>query len=173
MSSKPDRASIYGIHRVDDDAKRQHCWVVHIQRRRRILKRMFSDRVHGGKAKALRAARAFRNGVLASHPPMNRADYAAIKRKNNRSGTPGVIRYVAAEVGQAGVVEKAYWIAFWSMPEGKQARRKFSINKYGERAAHSRAKATRKQALASMVGVMAHTGLKHWLRRHAQASARQ
>ena len=83
---------------------RTHCWIVHIERRRRVWNRSFSDGVYGGKTNALRAARAFRDEILVSHLPMTRAEYAAIRRKNNRSGFPGVYRYAAVkdDLGKAG-----------------------------------------------------------------------
>ena len=65
-------------------------------------------------------------------------------------------------------VDPAYWIAFWTMPDGKRAIRKFSIGKYGEKTAFERAKAARKRALALMDGLHANSpGLKTWLRQHA------
>jgi hypothetical protein len=93
---------------------------------------------------------------------MTRAEYAAIRRRNNRSGVAGVFRR-----GHKGnPVDPPNWIAFWTMPDGKRAARKFSIAKYGEKTAFKRAKDTRKEALAAMDGLYASQGLKHWLRRH-------
>jgi len=172
-SNEPRRRAIYGISRADDDAKRQHCWIVHIERRRRVLRRTFSDGLHGGRWKALGAARAFRDELLVSHPPMTRAEYAALIRKNNRSGVPGVFRQVSVETTSAGAVERASWIAYWTKPDGKRAIRKFSIRRYGEKDAFARAKAARKRALAEMDEP--HTtsrGLRNWLRRHDEVSAK-
>jgi len=161
-SKGPRRRAIYGISRVDDGKKSKHCWIVHIERRRRVWHRTFSDGVYGGKTHALRAARAFRDELLASSFPMTRAEYAAIRRKNNRSGVAGVFRR-----GHDGnPVDPANWMAFWTTPDGKRATRKFSIAKYGEKTAFKRAKDTRKEALAAMDGLYASRGLKHWLRRH-------
>ena len=170
-SKRPRRRAIYGITRVDDDHKHMHCWIVHLQRKRRIWHRAFSDGVHGGKSHALEAARAFREKVLASHLPMTRAEYAAIRRKNNLSGVPGVHR----RDGNAGTtlgkrLEPACWIAFWTLPDGKRAIRKFSIGKYGERSAFKHAKAARQSALAAMDGLYATGGLKRWLQQHAAVS---
>ena len=103
-STEPRRRAIYGITRVDDEKKHTHCWIVHIERRRRVWHRSFSDGVYGGKTNALRAARAFRDEILVSHLPMTRAEYAAIRRKNNRSGFPGVTAAAAmsGDLGKAG-----------------------------------------------------------------------
>jgi hypothetical protein len=97
---------------------------------------------------------------------MTRAEYAAIRRKNNRSGVPGVFRQVSVETNSAGPVERAFWIAFWTKPDAKRAIRKFSIAKYGERTAFKRAKDIRREALAVMDGLYMSRGLKDWLRRH-------
>ena len=48
-STGPRRRAIYGISRVDDEKKRTHCWIVHIERKRRVWHRSFSDGVYGGK----------------------------------------------------------------------------------------------------------------------------
>ena len=168
-STEPRRRAIYGISRADDEKKHTHRWIVHIERKRRVWHRSFPDGVYGGKTNALRAARAFRDELLVSHPPMTRAKYAAIRRKNNRSGVPGVYRRGSDEQTVLGKpVQPACWIAFWTMPDGKRTIRKFSIAKYGERIAFEHAKAARKQALALMDGLHANSpGLKRWLQQHA------
>ena len=165
----PGVRAIYGITRVENENKHTHCWIVHIQRRRRVWHRIFSDGVYGGKTHALRAAKAFRDGLLVSHLPMTRAEYAAIRRKNNRSGVAGVFRGGSdAQTTFGRSVEPAYWIAFWTMPNGKRAIRKFSIAKYGEKTAYKHAKDMRKRALAEMDGLHSNSlELTRWLRRHA------
>ena len=110
----PRRGANYGITRVDDDKRRSHCWIVRIQRKRRYWQGYFSDRVYGGKTKALHAARAFRDEVLVSHLPMSRGQNASIRRTNNRSGVPGVFRRVDFETTTVGQVERASWIAYWT-----------------------------------------------------------
>ncbi len=164
------KPGIYGIWRVDSDRSRTHCWVVRLQRRHRIWRRFFSDGAYGGKAKALRAARTYRDEILAAHPPMTRADYAAIVRGSNRSGVPGVCRYVATMKTLGKPVARAYWIAFWTLPNGKSARRKFSVAKHGEAGALKRAKAARRQALSTLnMPYVNSPKMMHWLRQHAQA----
>jgi len=169
----PRPRNTYGIGRVDDDKKSMHRWVIHIERKRRVWHRSFSDGVYGGKAKALRAARAFRDELLVLHSPMTRAENASIRRSNNRSGVPGVFRQASVETTVAGPVERASWIAYWTTPDGKRSIRKFSIRKYGEKGALDRAKAARKSALAEMDDP--HTtsrGLRYWLRRHDAVSTK-
>ena len=160
-SDRPRRRAIYGITRVDDDHRRMHCWIVHIERKQHAWKQNFSDGAFGGKLRALQAARAFRDEVLASQLPMTRGEYAAIRRRNNRSGVPGVHRRG----------DEPCWIAFWTRPDGSQAIRKFSIKKYGEKAAFERAKAARLEALSAMDDLRASPALKRWLQRHHAVSA--
>ena len=167
--TEPRRRAIYGITRVDERRNARTAGSFASSARRRVWHRSFSDGVYGGKTHALRAARAFRDELLVSHLPMTRAEYAAIRRKNNRSGVPGVHRRGSDDQTVLGKpVEPAYWIAFWTMPDGKRAIRKFSIGKYGEKTAFEHAKAARKQALALMDGLHANSPrLKRWLQRHA------
>ena len=164
------KPGIYGIWRVDNDRNRTHSWVVRLQRRHKVWRRFFSDGVYGGKGKALRAARAFRDEILAAHPLMTTAAYAVIVRRSNRSGVPGVCRYVATETASGRPVARAYWIAFWTLPDGKSARRKFSIAKYGEDGALKRAKAARRQGIATLDTPYVNSpGMRHWLRQHPKA----
>lgn len=162
----PRNGGIYGIHRVDDDGKRMHCWIVRIERKRRIWNRHFSDGVYGGRTHALRAAQAFRDELLVSHSPMTRAENVAIRRRNNRSGVAGVYRQVDVGISRGKPVERASWVAFWTKSDGKRAIRKFSIGKYGETKAYELAKSVRRRALASMdEPYVTSEGLKNWLRR--------
>jgi len=161
----------YGITRVDNERHRTFAWIVTIQRRNRIWRRSFSDRSHGGKGKALRAAKAFRDQILRQHPPMTRAEYCRIKRRNNKSGLAGVCRYVYLEGQDSQTVERGYWLAFWTHAPGVGKRIKFSISRFGERGALRRARHARKEALAALDGEWINsTGLRQWLRGHHKAN---
>ena len=161
------RGANYGITRVDDDKRRSHCWIVRIQRKRLYWQGYFSDRVYGGKTKALDAARAFRDELLVSHLPMTRGENASVRRANNRSGVSGVFRRVDFETTSVGQVERASWIAYWTKSDGKRVIRKFSIRKYGETKAFQHAKMARKRALNEMQEPYVNSrALKNWLRRH-------
>ena len=80
------------IRRVDHDASRTHCWRVTVQRRKRIFVRDFSDGRHGGRQPALQAAQLYRDKLVKAHPPLSKAAYCAIRKKNNRSGISGLTR---------------------------------------------------------------------------------
>lgn len=77
------------IHRIDLPQKRDHAWVVKIQRCGAIIaKRRFSDGPHGGKRRALQAAIHFRDQALAktqetAYGPWRRHR----KRSDNTSGS--------------------------------------------------------------------------------------
>src|SRR5262245_61518708 len=159
------RRSRYAITRVDSERHRTFAWIVTVQRRNQIWRRPFSDRSYGGKTKALTAAKAFRDQILRLHPPMSRAEYCKIKRRNNKSGLAGVCRYVYLQTHAKRTVERGYWLAFWTVASGKGKRMKFSISRFGERGALKRAMRARKEALAALDGQWINSrGLRHWLR---------
>ncbi len=147
------RTPIYGITRVDNEVSRTHGWLVTIQRRSRIFRRQFSDGVHGGKARALVAAKAFRDAVVAQHPPLSRREHAEIRKKNNKSGVVGVCRYCASETRDRAPHERRwFWVASWVQPDGRAKRVKFSANKYGEEGAFKMAVKARRSAIRKMEG---------------------
>ncbi len=153
MHTKRKQKSLYGICRVDNDTKRTHGWLVTIQRRGTIHRKLFSDKKHGGKAAAFAAAIPWRDQTIARHPPLPLKQYVTIQRSNNQSGVPGVCRYTASGVkslpsgGQLG-----YWVASWTLTDGQRVRRKFSVKKYGEEKAHSLAIQARQKAVKSLKG---------------------
>jgi hypothetical protein len=143
---------LYGITRIDHEGSRTHAWRVAIQRRGMIYSAHFSDGVCGGKAKALAAAKKWRNDVLATEAPMARADYCNIRRRNNRSGIPGVSYHeeiVATKIGEA---TRRFWIARCPKDPWHTKLAKFSVSKYGMRGAKKLAVEARKAALAQMAG---------------------
>jgi hypothetical protein len=124
-------------------------WLVTIQRRGRVYHRHFSDRVHGGKRKALEAAKAYRHRLASKLPPLSRQEVCAIKKKNNRSGISGVMRVDVLEKKRDKLYRRVYWDAQWPIGNGKARHKKFSVNKYGERGAFLLAVKARRQALQS------------------------
>lgn len=144
---------IYGITRVDNEVSRTHGWLVTIQRRGTIHRRQFSDGVCGGKAKALAAAKAFRDSIVEKNPPFSRREHAEIRKKNNKSGVVGVCRYCASETRQKPAQERRwFWVASWVLPDGRAKRVKFSVSKYGEEGAFKMAVKARRTAIRQMEG---------------------
>lgn len=145
--------STYGISRVDNEVSRTHGWLVTIQRRGIIYRRHFSDGTLGGRARAFAAARAFRDSVIARHPPLSLREYSNIVKKNNRSGVVGVCRYCASATRELPASQQRwFWVASWPLPSGKRKRVKFAVNKYGEQGAFRRALKARRQAMREIEG---------------------
>jgi hypothetical protein len=160
---------LYGIHRVDNAKNHTHAWIVTLQRRNKIWCKYFSDGKFGSKPKALAAAKAFRDSTLDANPPMSRADYASIRRRNNKSGVVGVCRHVSIEVRDGRKVKQPYWIAFWPLEGKRVGRAKFAVSRHGEDKAFKLAVAARKTALKELKQdpFANSSGLKRWLRSSA------
>lgn len=145
-------APIYGITRVDSERSRTHGWLVTIQRRGVIYRKQFSDGVFGGKMRALSAAKAHRDQIMARYPPLSRRDHAEIVKRNNRSGVVGVCRYCASALDVPESEKRWFWVASWALPDGRARRVKFSIAKYGEEEAFRLAVKARRGAVKQMEG---------------------
>ena len=106
--------------------------------------RNFPDLRHGGRDEALVAAQAYRDALLAEHPPLGRRARCAILKKNNRSGVAGVTRIVSIDRRWKQVARAAYWVARWPGEGGTVKQRRFAVTKYGERGAFLKAVQARK-----------------------------
>ena len=124
------------IRRVDHEASSTHCWRVTVQRRKRIFVRDFSDGRHGGRQPALQAAQLYRNKLVKAYPPLSKAAYCAIRKKNNRSGISGLTRVDTWEMYKGRRFRRLYWDAQWPIGHRKAQHKKFSITKYGEEEAY-------------------------------------
>lgn len=156
MHSKEGKKSHYGICRIDNDTNRTHGWLVTIQRRGKIYRKLFSDKKCGGRKAAFAAAKCHRDHLTARNRPMSLKAYVEIQRANNTSGVPGVCRYVASETKMLPPDEQRwYWVASWPRPDGSRGRAKFSVNKNGERRAYRMAVAARKEGLRQVRGLFA------------------
>jgi len=160
--NKPGRAALASgqrhIRRVDDaERSRTHAWLVQVQRRNRIVIRMFSDSLHGGRRAALAAALAFRAATLKQmHDPGYALWRRNRKRRNNTSGIVGVARYASRERAGRKFIEREYWQAFADDGKGARRSRKFSVAKYGETRARALAIRARR-AMLREVGAPAAT----------------
>jgi hypothetical protein len=128
-------------------------WKVSVQRRGTRASKSFSDSKCGGKAKALAAAKAYRDSVV---PAVSNAAYERWLRDNkyppNSSGITGVARYVV----RSGRKMVAVWDAFWGDIDGTRHRRRFYVSAYGEKGAKARACATRLKAVKEFRREMKH-----------------
>lgn len=122
-------------------------WKVSIQRRGKRTSKSFADSKCGGKAKALAAAKAYRDSVL---PGVTNAAYGRWLRDHkyppNTSGITGVARYRM----RSGRKMVAVWDAFWGDFDGTRHRRRFYVSAHGEKGAKALACAARRKAMKAL-----------------------
>ncbi|MBC7838350.1 MAG: AP2 domain-containing protein [Nitrospiraceae bacterium] len=138
------------IRRVDHAASHTHCCRVTVQRRKRVFVRDFSDGRHASQQLALQAAQLYRDKLVKAYPPLSKAAYCAIRKKNNRSGISGLTRVDTWQMYRGRRFRRLYWEAQWPIGNGKAQHKKFSIPKYGEEGAHRRARTARNTALKAL-----------------------
>lgn len=147
------RKALYGISRVDDATHHTHAWRVSLRRKGQPLVRNFPDLRHGGKRKALEAAKAYRDELLQRYPPLSRVEFAETKRRNNKSGVTGVClvdcKYYLKS-GRKRVL--SYWEAIWPTATG-HCNKRFSIARYGDQGAFQMACRARRRGLQALEGV--------------------
>jgi hypothetical protein len=135
------------IIRVDHEASRTHAWRVTLQRRHDIVVKTFSDSLHGGKRKALKAAEEYRDELLRRYSPYAHAIWVRTRlRRNNTSGISGVARYEErAHLNRRYI--RVFWLASWVNKQGDSCKRRFMVSHYGERQAKRLAVAERERQL--------------------------
>jgi len=155
MSKNNGRSkAMYGISRIDDIAHRTYAWRVSLTRRGKKLVKNFPDKRWGGKAKALRAAKAHRDELLLAYPPLTRREFSKAKRRNNTSGITGVYTYAKRFTLRNGTEKETwYWEAHWPTESGESAHEAFSVNRYGEAMARQMAIRARERGLRALSGV--------------------
>jgi hypothetical protein len=119
-----------GICRIDQPAKHNHGFFVRLQRRGRIHSAFFSDKMHGGRARALAAARQhYRKLAAKLGPPKRRSRrwWAEIRRRKGSSSIVGVQKVMVWRHGKL----REYWKATWSPEPYVVARKMFSVRKHG------------------------------------------
>jgi len=74
------KANMKGISRIDQDERRTHGWYVRVRLRSgRYASKLFSDKMHGSKKKALDAAVAYRDAMTPESEPKASKKKAARK----------------------------------------------------------------------------------------------
>jgi len=145
---------MYGISRIDDYVHRSHAWRVSLCRQGKKLVKNFSDKKLGGKAKALKAAKVYRDELLITHPPMSRKEFATKKRRNNKSGITGVYTYAKRfQLRDGSYNETWYWEANWPTERGESMHESFSVREYGDAVARQMAIRARERGLRNLKGV--------------------
>jgi hypothetical protein len=135
-----------GISRIDQPEKRTHGFFVRLARKGKIYNAFFADKSHGGKTKALGAARKHYEDLVRKYGKISRRDWAQMERRVTSSGIVGVRKTEIVRNRR----RKTVWIASWS-PRPYIVRRKlFSVEKYGARKARELAIKARQTGLKSM-----------------------
>ena len=118
-------------------------WVVSIKRRGERFTRYFSDRPHG-RSQALRAARVFRDKLVARLPRKTK-----IKRRYilNTTGVIGVARVKERTRSERPLVR---YVASWPDRNGKRGKATFSVGLYGEEEAFRLAVSCRRSGLRKL-----------------------
>ncbi|MEM8500829.1 MAG: AP2/ERF family transcription factor [Pseudomonadota bacterium] len=146
--------AMYGISRIDDPAHRSYAWRVSLRRRGKLIVKNFTDKKHGGKGKALQAAKKHRDQVLADNPPLSRKEFSSAKRRNNRTGITGVYTYAKRFTLKDGTIRETwYWEANWPGERGESLHRSFSVRTYGEDLAKQLAIRAREEGMRQLSGV--------------------
>lgn len=119
------------------DHARTHAWWARIYRtdesgEKNCLSQMFSDGVHGGKRKALVAAKAWRDRMLELLP----------RAKNSGYGLkPPGYGYVTRAMRKRRVGVHPVWVAWIRLDDRRAASSNFSVTVHGERGAKRKAEA--------------------------------
>jgi hypothetical protein len=134
----------YGITRIDQPDKKNHGFYVRITHEGERYQKYFPDKSNGGKTKALNAAKAYRDGILAKLPRSKQEAASRKKRRIKKSGVTGVTHVVSKSVKGKNY---DYWQAAWVDTTNKRKTAKFSISRYGEDKALTLAKKARKEGI--------------------------
>ena len=140
-------AALRHIFRQEKSPKAAAGWKVSLTRRGKFMYKSFADSKYGGKTKALKAAKAWREQILESSSDV---DYVLWRRERrsrpNSSGIVGVGRYTVRYQTN----RHPLWEAYWQDADGKRHSRRFFVSVHGEKGAKALACTTRRQAMAEL-----------------------
>lgn len=120
-------------------------WRVVLKRFGQRFDRTFCDSTHGGDAAALRAAKRWRDKIVAEHRPMPKQEFNSLLRATNTSGVAGVSLHRTRT--------DTYWAAETSLPDGRKLRKFFNTRTFGHDRAKELAIGERQRQLAEVTGV--------------------
>lgn len=123
-------------------------WEVRFHRRGKKVEKFFADNKFGGRAKALSAAKKYRDEIEAKLPKYSVHELSKNPSKRNQSGVVGVRRHEQTDIRGDWGYTYAFWVAQWTDESGKRKTRSFSANHYGEEEAYRLAVKARKQGMA-------------------------
>lgn len=139
-----------GISRIDSGST--HGWFVRGYRNGKVYSQLFSDRKCGGKGKAQKLAREYRDELykeLENVPKNPRKKRIVTSDSRNTTGELGVCRI--AKPGPNGKMYEAYSVS-WRPEPGVQKCTSFSVKKYGEKGALKRAVEFRRERMREVHG---------------------
>ncbi|WP_153559143.1 AP2 domain-containing protein [Roseimaritima sediminicola] len=125
-------------------------YLVRIMRRGKLHSAYFAFEEHGGKRKALAAAREYRDELeqrLKGYSPKRQVQKL---RANNTSGVAGVRLVEETDPRWKSKPTYRYWVAQWSPAKGVRRTKRFSVEKYGNDKAYKMAVRARKRGVAEM-----------------------
>lgn len=151
MKSKKPRAN-RNITRIDFKNKNGDVasggWEVRFHRRGKKIEKFFADNKHGGRNKALAAAKAYRDEIEAKLPKYSVHELSKKPSKRNQSGVVGVRRHEQTDIRGDWGYTYTFWVAQWTDESGRRKTRSFSANHYGEEEAFQMAVRARKKGMA-------------------------
>jgi len=124
-------ADNYGISRIDQPEGSTHGWQVRLQRRGVKYAKYFADRRHGGAARALDAARRWRDALVAT---LELAEESRVCRRSARNSS-GVVGVCRVTVSAANGEKYLFWQASWSSAQGGRRCVKYSVRRHGDQRA--------------------------------------
>lgn len=139
-----------GISRIDSGST--HGWFVRGYRNGKTYSKLFSDRKCGGKGKAQKLAKGYRdelNEELEQIPKQARQRRIVISDSRNKTGELGVSR--TTKIGPNGTKHECYSVS-WRPEPGTQKCTSFSIKKYGEKKAFKLAVDHRRKMMREIHG---------------------
>ena len=116
----------YGISRIDQPEKKNHGFYVRVTHNGKTQQKYFPDKACGNKTKALRAAKEYRDKIVAKLPKAKREAAARKRRRIKQSGVTGITHVLSRSTGGK---DYEYWQAAWE-EKGVRRTAKFSIAKY-------------------------------------------
>ena len=142
-----------GISRIDSPQKKMHGWYVRVRYNKETKSKFVTDRQHGGREAALKAAVECRD-EMERELGKPRTDWVVVGRNpRNPLGVAGVRRAVKKYKGKDGkIYENEVFEVSWNAGREKKGRTSVSIRKYGELRAFRMACAIRREKERQMYG---------------------
>lgn len=137
-----NKDSVKNIKRID--STKTHGWQVHVRRGGTLKTKLFSDRVHGGKTKALKAAKDHRDGLLEEMAHLAKPLWKIDRKPKTNTGKLGAS--LTEYTNRSGKTRKVITVTVRESL-GKPVNRKFSVDKLGYKEALAQAVAWRESVL--------------------------